>query len=183
MESDATNTDNLGGDEFADLRRQLRERTAGLHKRFSYVVYVLVSIVVLGGLGIWTELVKLALSGVPGRTDGIFTAATTFYPAVVASATFQLLLIATGNHDRVMTAFGVLVMVSSFALAVLSTVFRSQYPMLCLAAAVLLVVFSVWIWIVANSDNPIYKPVTVDAAAGGNPSREPQGNLSDFTVE
>ena len=181
MDPDATTT--YDDDEFAYLGRELCRRTAGLRKRFSYIVYVLVAIVILGGLGIWTEGVKMVLNGNPAGSDGLFTAATTFYPAVVASATFQLILIATGSHDRVITAFGVLVMVLSFAAAVLSTVFRAQYPDLCLTAAGLLVVFSVWIWIIANADDPIYKPVPVDVASGGPTSREPGGDLSDFKVD
>lgn len=181
MNPDAPTT--YDNEEFAYLRHELRRRTAGLAKRFSYIVYVLVAIVILGGLGIWTEVVKMALTGNSAGSDGLFTAATTFYPAVVASGTIQLLLIATGNHDRVMTAFGVLVMVLSFATAVLSTVFRAQYPVLCLTVAAILVVSSVWVWIVANADDPIYKPVPVDVASGGPTSREPDGDLSDFKVD
>lgn len=182
MQLDLTTPDQPEG-EFAYLCRELRRRTAEFPKRFSFIVYVLVAILGLGALGIWTELVKVALSGDPGALNGLFTATTTFYPAVVASATFQLLLIAAGKNDRVMTAFGVLTMVFFLAAALLLSIFRATYPTLSLTAATILAVFSVWIWIVANADDPIYKPVSPDAASGGNPSRDPKGDLSEFTVD
>lgn len=183
MQPDASTQAHQDDGEFAYLRRELRRRAAEFPKRLSFIFFVLVAIAGLGGLGIWTELVKIALAQDPSGSDGLFTAATTFYPAVVASATFRLLLVATGNNDRVLTSFSVFVMVSSFVAAVLSTVFRAQCPVMSLTVAALFVIFSIWVWIVSNADDPIYKSVPVDAPSGGNPSRDPKGDLSEFKVD
>ena len=170
--------------EFAYLWRELRRRTVEFPNRFSFIVYVLVAIVGLGGLGIWTELVNLALSdNRDDALDDLFIAATTYYPAVAGSATFQLIMIATGNTDRVMTSFGFLAMFLFTVAALLSTVLRALCPFASLALAPILAAASIWVWIVANADNPIYKPVPVDAPSGGNPSRDPKGDLSDFVVD
>ncbi|MDD9964036.1 MAG: hypothetical protein OXU70_18315 [Gammaproteobacteria bacterium] len=182
MQLDSTIPDYQEG-EFTHLRRELQRRMSEFPKRFSLIAYVLAAIVILGGLGIWTELVKIALTDKTYTVDGLFTAATTFYTAVGASATYQLHLIATGNSDRVLTAFSFLTMALLFAAAVLLTVFRTQYPIVSLIPTLLLPLVSIWVWVVANADDPIYKPVSVDAASGGSTSQEPKGDLSEFKAD
>ena len=182
MQSDPTIPDQQEG-EFAYLWRELRRRTAEFPKRVPFIVYVLVAILGLGGLGIWAELVKVVLSDNRDALEGLFISATTYYPAVAGSAAFQLLMIATGNSDRVMTAFGLFVMFFFLVAALLSTVFHAHWPFASLFLAPILAIASIWTWIVANADNPIYKHVPVDAASGGSPSRDPKGNLSEFKAD
>ena len=165
------------------LRREFSRRTAEVWKRFPFVAFVLVAIVGLGGVGIWAELVKMSLSEDPGRLDGVFTAVAAFYPAVVGSASFQLLLIATERMDRNITAFGVLILTFTIAATVLLSVYYAHYPVTCLIAAVFLAFFSIWLWVVTNVGDPIFQPVSVDAATGGSPSRDPKGDLSAFTAD
>ena len=183
MNSDATIPDYREDGDFVYLRRELSRRTAELWKRFPFLAFVLVAIVGLGGLGIWAELVKMSLSENPQRLDGVFTAVAAFYPAVVGTASFQLLLIATGEMDRIITAFGILVLVSTIGAAVLLSVYHAQYPVTCLIAAVFLVFFSIWLWVVTNADNPLFKSVSVDASTGGSTSRAPKGDLSAFKAD
>ena len=183
MNSDAAMPDYREEGDLLYLRRELCRRTAEVWKRFPFLVFVLVAIVGLGGLGIWAELVKVTLSENPERLDGVFTAVAAFYPAVVGSASFQLLLIATGKMDRTITAFGILVLTFTIGAAVLLSIYHALYPIACLIAAVFLVIFSIWLWIVTNADDPIFKPVSVDAASGGSPSRDPKGDLSQFRAD
>ena len=170
MNSDTSVQDYREEGDLAYLRRELSRRTAEIWKRFPFLAFVLVAIVGLGGLGIWTEIVKFTLSENPERLDGVFTAVAAFYPAVVGSASFQLLLIATGKMDRIITALGILILTYTIGASVLLSVYHAQYPVACLIAAVFLVIFSIWLWIVTNADDPIFKPVSVDGASGGSPS-------------
>ena len=141
MDLDTIAAQRPGEGDIPYLCRELKRRTAEIKKRFPFFVFVLVAIVGLGGLGIWAELVKLAHSNEPEKLDGVFTAVAAFYPAVVGSASFQLLLIATGKLDRVITAFGILVLAFSFGAAVLLGIFHAQYPIACLVLAIVLVAF------------------------------------------
>ena len=58
MQPDASTQAHQDDDEFAYLRREFRRRAAEFPKRLSFILFVLVAIAGLGGLGIWTELVK-----------------------------------------------------------------------------------------------------------------------------
>ena len=183
MDPETISTDHQEEGEFVYLRRELRRRTAEFPKSFTFFAYVVAGVVMLGGLGIWTELLLLTYAPQDRvGLDGVFTAVATFYPAVAGSASFQLLLIAAGKLDRVLTGFGILVIVFSIAAAFLLTFFRAAFPTSCLIAAVILATFSIWVWIVTNADDPIYKSVSVDAPSGGSTSREPKGDLSEFKV-
>lgn len=183
MDTDASTEASARDGEFRYVRKELCRRTAEITRRFPLFVFVLVAIIGLGGLGIWTELAKIALAKDPTHFDGVFTAVAAFFPAVVGTATFQLLLFATGTSNRIITALGILVLFVSFGGAVLLGVFHSQYPLACLIAAVFLVIFSIWIWIVTNADDPLFQTVSVDAASGGNTSRNPRGDLSEFKAD
>ncbi|MYA59520.1 MAG: hypothetical protein F4X40_03025 [Chloroflexi bacterium] len=183
MDTDTAPAVYAGDGEFRYVRKELCRRTAEVTKRFPLFAYVLVAILGLGGLGIWTEVVKIALAKDLSQFDGVFTAVAAFFPAVVGSATFQLLLFATGTSNRIITALGILVLFFSFGGAVLLGVFHSQYPISCLIAAIFLVVFSIWIWIVTNADDPLFQSAPVDAASGGNTSRNPKGDLSNFKAD
>lgn len=178
-----TTTPNQDQGEFAYLWAELGRRTKVFPKRVPFFAYVLVAIIGLGGLGIWAELVRMALSTDNHGFDRVFTAAATFYPAVIGSATFQLLLIATGRLDKIIAAFGIFVLVFSIGAAVLLALFRSLYPVSSLVAAILLVGFAIWIWIVANADDPIFKGDPGDAPSGGNTTRPLKGNLGDFKAD
>ena len=169
--------------DWANLWQELSRRTVNPWKHAPFCIYVLVAVVGLGGLGIWVEAVKLGLSDRPESYDGIFTAVTTFYPALIGSASFQLLLIATENEDRTLTAFSVFVLVASLGSAILLSVFRNQYPPACLSFAILLAIISMLLWSIANADNPIYKSVAVDVPAGGRPDRALPGDISEFEAD
>lgn len=170
--------------DFAYLRRELRRRTSEFPKSFTFFAYVVAGVIMLGGLGVWTELLKLTYAAPnPDGLDGVFTAVATYYPAVAGTASFQLLLIASGKVDRVLTGFGILVIAVSITAAMSLTFLRAAFPTFCLVAAVVLAIFSIWIWIVTNADDPIYKSVPVDAPSGGPTSRDPKGDLSDFKVD
>ena len=176
----------MKGEEAGDwvyLRRELKRRTFQPCRHAPFVIYVIVSIVILGGLGIWVEVLKFISARQSVSFDGLLTAMATFSPALVGSASIQLALVATGSSDRILTSFATLVLVSSFASVILIWFSYSFYPMVALACAIILVIFSVWLWWITNGDDPTYKKVSIDTASGGDTSRELSGDTSGFKVE
>ena len=183
MESHPIATNHENGGEFAYLWGELSRRTKEFPKRAVLVFYVLGAVAGLGGLGIWTELVRMLLSENHYGWDRVFTATAAFYPAVIGSAAFRLQLVATGKPDQIISAFGLLVLLFAFGTAVFLAFFGVDHPGPSLVAAIVLALFAIWIWIVANVDDPIYKSIPVDTASGGNPSRDPKGDFSEFKAD
>jgi len=181
LSATVANDDEVG--DWAYLRREISRRTLQPWSQAPFVIYVLVAIVTLGGLGIWVEIVKILSAEQSASYDGLLTAMATFYPALVGSASLQLLLVATGNSDRILTAFATLVWVISIGSVILLSVFHDQYPRACFSAAIGFVFFSIWLWWITNGDDPTYKQVSVDTATGGSTSRELKGDISGFRAD
>ena len=148
----------------------------------TFVLYFLSAIVLFGGFGIWVELVELNLLEDVSGYDGLYRAIATFYPALIGSASFHLLLIAAGQSDKVMTAFGIAVLVFALVFAILLSIFQHQYPTARFFIVILLASFSIWLWSIADADNPIYKAVSADTPSGGSLERDLKGDTSEFKV-
>ena len=181
MNTTVTENEDVG--DWTFLGRELSRRTRQPWKHVPLVLYVLVAIVVFGGLGIWVEIVKLGLLNKPLSTGGLFTAMATFYPALVGASALQLLLVSMGHSDRIMGFFAVSVWVMSFVIGLLTAVFFPAYPATCFILVVCLVIFSIWLWMITNVDDPIYKSIPVDSASGGSTSRPLKGDISKFDTD
>ena len=162
------------------LWQEMGRRTKQPFADAPFVIYVLLAIIGLGCLGIWVELIKMFFAQGTHRYDGVFTALSTFYPALVGSAAFQLILSSTGRGDKTLVSFGFFVSVISFASVVLISIFYNYSPVICLLASVFLACFAVWLWCFTNGDDPTYKSAPVDAASGGDPSKALKGSTNGF---
>ena len=149
----------------------------------TFVLSFLFAIVGFAGFGIWVELVELNLSETHNNYDGLYTAIATFYPALIGSASVHLLLTATGQSDKIMTTFGLAVLLAAAVCALLLSIFHDQYPTARFFGAILLALFSIWLWSIAEADNPIYDPLPVDTASGGSLLRDLKGDTSDYEVD
>jgi len=145
-----------------------------------FVVYVLLAIIGLGCLGIWVELIKVALSPETGNYEGVLTALATFFPALIGSSSLQLILTSTGRSDKVLVSFGYLVSIAAFAGVVLISIFHKLLPDLSFWASVCFVGLAVWLWWFTNGDDPTYKSAAVDAASGGDTGRALKGDITGF---
>lgn len=180
---DSTTLDNPSGGGWRYLWQQLVRRTCQPWKQVTFVMYFLGAIVAFGGFGIWVELVELGLSKKPANYDGLYTSIATFYPALIGSASFHLLLTATGQSDKIMAAFSQNVLLAAIICAVLLAVFHELYPTARFFFAIFLALFSIWLWSIADVDNPIYKTLAVDTPSGGSPLRDLKGDTSGFEVD
>lgn len=162
------------------LWREMKRRTKEPFADVPFVTYAILAIIGLGCLGIWSELIKIAIAEEPPRYDGVFTALSTFYPALVGSAAFQLILSSTGRADKTLVSFGYLVSFISVASVVLIAIFYKSFPTTCFSVSIISVCFAVWLWWFTNGDDPTYKNAPIDAASGGDPSKMPKGSTSGF---
>ena len=154
--------------------------------------YVILAIICLGGLGIWVEIIKGQL-GQSADDSGLLTALSTFFPALIGSASLQLILSSTGNSDKVLVSFSLLACFVSFFGVVLITIFYPVHPAWSLGAAVWFGIFAVWFWWFTNGDELTYQNAPIgrrfrwqhNPSGEGKPERI-QGRLMDiqfpFTV-
>lgn len=111
----------------------------------------------------------------------------TYYPALIGAATIQLMLEANRQEQRVfdrpLTIVSLLFFVLALVVGGLIRIFESKSVFLdfCFWGTVLLAIAGVWVWIIANSDNPDLK-TEPNAASGGDTKRSLNGKLDGFEV-
>ena len=181
MSLTGTQNDSVG--EWGYLGQELTRRTCQPWKQVTFVMYLLSAIVGFGGFGVWVEFVELNLSEYPRNYDGLYTAVATFYPALIGSASFQLLLISVAETNKVMTSFVVTVLLAALTCAILLSIFHDQYPTARFFMAALLAIVSMWLWIITDADNPIYRTLPADTPSGGNPQRDLKGDMGGFEAD
>ena len=187
-----------GDSDWAYLSRELRRRSTEPFKHVPFVFYLVVAVIVFGGLGIWVELVKLLLasppaaqpSAMPGATlapagpdiSSLITALVTYFPALIGSAALQFSLALIKRTDKTLISFALFILVTSSAAAILLSIFSAAHSGGVLCLGVLLCIGAVWVWVIANADDDTFRrvPSKVDAASGGDPDRELPGSLSGY---
>lgn len=177
--SSESNTGARAGD-WHYIRHEIRRRTTQPFSHAPFVFYVLLAIILLGCLGIWVELIKVAISSGQPNYDGVLTALATFFPALIGSSSLQLILSSTGNRDKVLVSFGYFVSIVAFAAVVLISVLHPFLPRVTFWASVVFAVLAVWLWWFTNGDDPTYKSAPIDAPSGGNTGRQLKGDTSGF---
>lgn len=162
------------------LWSEIKRRTVQPFSSIPFLIYVLVAIIGLGCLGIWVELIKLALQTPGGSRGAVLTALCTFFPALIGSTAFQLILGATGKSDKIFVSIGYLVLILGLGAVILITLFNGLLPSKTFWAAVAFSAGAVWLWWITNGDDPTYKSTPVDAASGGDPNRKLKGNTQGY---
>ena len=182
----ANDPQNTANQEWLHLLSDLKRRTCQPFRSVTFVFYALLTILVFGGAGVWIETFKLwidagavFLSISLLQNEGIVAAASTFSLALLGSASNQLILSSTGKADKV---------IASFAFSTCATVFvivvavrgLYEFRVISYIFPIFFTIVPMWLWWIANSDDPLFAPITPDAATGGNPDRALKGNLKGF---
>ncbi len=162
------------------LGGELLRRTIQPVKDVPFVLYVILAIIGLGGLGIWVELVKVLLASGPFDQTGLLIALATFFPALIGSSSLQLILASTGNGNKVLVSFALLICGVAVAVGVLINVFFETYPAAAFRSSIFFALIAVWLWWITNGDDPTYKSAPVDAPSGGDTDRPLKGDTSGF---
>lgn len=162
------------------LGKELRRRTREPFAHVPFVFYVVLAIIGLGCLGIWVELIKLALSPGTGNWEGVLTALATFFPALIGASSHHLILASTGSGNKVLVSFGYVAGFAAFGGAALIAIFHRMLPDLSFWAAVVFALAAIWLWWFTNGDDPTYKSARIDAASGGDTERALKGDTRGF---
>ncbi len=176
--SDATDTAEIS--DWTYLGREIKRRTVQPFSDAPFVFYVFLAIISFGCLGIWVEVVKIQLQQGTASYEGLLTAMATFFPALIGSASLQLILSSTGKADKILVSFALIACFASFGSVVLISVFHAIVPTVCFWAAIGFSVFAIWLWWFTNGDDPTYKNAPIDAPTGGDTGRKLKGNTAGF---
>ncbi|WP_371056744.1 hypothetical protein [Rhodosalinus sp. K401] len=166
--------------------REIKRRTKVPLSDLTFVFYLIFGVIVFSGFGVVVEIVKYWFSGNPFDTvslTGIRAAIAVFYPALIGAASLQLALEAAKKSDSLMVVFAIASLLIMIGFAVFHGIqeFRQESPVQVFAFSVVLSVFGLWIWTVANADNPDLKTKPrSDDAVGGDVDRKLGGSTEGF---
>ena len=169
--------------EWRYLLGELGKRTTDPLRSVPFVIYTFIGTLFLGGLGIWTEVVKILLSKPPVELASLLTAISTFFPALVGSAALQLVFAAANKSDKVLIAFAWFAFCIFLAAAVLLSLFSSKFPVPSIIIGTILSIGAVWFWWITNGVDPLYKTISPDAPTGGPTDRNLSGTLDGYVVQ
>ena len=148
-----------------------------------FMFHLFFGIVLLGGLGIWTEVVEVILPNKKWSWDGILFALSSYYPALIGAACLQLTLESTRKSNGAMVQFSMGLLIAAIFAGILIRIFEynDAFPVLTFWGTFLLSAIGILIWGIANCDNP---DLTSDPsiASGGDTNRALKGDTSGFKV-
>lgn len=171
---------------YGEFAKELGRRTSTSFKDPTFVLFVMMGVLLFGGLGIWSEVVKNLIGGL-WKWDALMQALATYYPALIGAATIQLILEANRPDqrafDRPMTIVAVVFLLLSIIIGILVRVFEANntFSSFCFWATIALSIIGVWVWAIANCDNPDLKTEPT-AASGGDTRRPLKGDMEGFEV-
>jgi hypothetical protein len=166
------------------LRNELWRRTKGPAAHASFVMYFLIAVFLIGAGGVWLELYSLLVlaetaNSTSPSVSGLRTAVITFFPALAGSACMQLVWAEGKNKSLRSFAVVALVVMTIVAIGISPSVISSKTVFVVGAIASLL---ALWIWWIANADQPSLLDTNLEAPLGKDPQSELSGNLDGFTV-
>lgn len=167
---------------WADFRADLARRTKKPLKHVTFVMYFLGSVVAIGGLGLWVELINYARTSGPGDAASVRTAIATFFPALIGSTCLQIIL---GNYLKQLRATAFLFTLAFAGIGFWLIFDRGMAASYSLAIGSVSSLASLWFWWIANADNPDFfdEETSPAAATGGeDASRALRGDLGGFDV-
>ena len=126
---------------------ELKRRTKSPLTDLTFIFYVFFGVLVFGGLGVWIEVVKIYIPGQSGDMQGIRTALSVFYPALIGAASLQLVLESVRKSETLMSVFAVsalLIMIIAAILLGLIEFFQSSATLVFWASCALSVL-GLWV--------------------------------------
>ncbi|QKV18987.1 hypothetical protein [Oricola thermophila] len=166
--------------------RELKRRTRVPLSDLTFIFYLVFGVVVFSGFGVVVELVKHSFAGAPfdvSSLTGVRAALSVFYPALIGAATLQLTLEAVKKSESLMVVFAITSLLVMLGFAVFHGIqeFRQESQTQVFWFSVILSVFGIWIWTIANADNPDLKTKPRnDDAVGGGVNRKLKGSTEGF---
>lgn len=169
--------ENRGSNSFAPLMAFLRHRFSTPLGHFSFWTYFVLAVIALGAVGIWVEVVRWWLAPEPDPS-GILTAIYTYFPAVAAGATLQLIM---ASPEKYVRSFSIL-MAALIAVAVLPHSVGLVKETGAFSWGAFGTALALCLWWVANGTNQDFLDSTPEDSLGGNLADEPRGDTGGFNV-
>jgi len=161
---------------------ELKRRTRKPRGEVVYWCYFVFAVCVLGGVGVLLEFARFVSAKETVSPDGLFTAFVTFFPALIGSSAMQIMF--DKVNDRRMMAISVSSLILTLGVSAALILLGSSASKFSWGLASLFCVFALWVWWIANADNPgLYDnpPPPIDAPTGGpDPNMALQGNTEGF---
>ena len=163
----------------------MKTRTATPFQSLPFIIYVVTAVFMFGGLGIWAEILKIAIGGCIIEWSGLVTSVLTFFPALIGSTTLQLILASSnqGSTDKIMISFALLLLCVFLAFAVLLPFVSTNHPIAALIGGSFCALAAVWVWWITNGHDPMFSSQLPDAATGGSSDRDLPGDETGFRVD
>jgi hypothetical protein len=176
---------------FPALGKDLRQRFLTPVGQVSFWVYLLIGVVLFGGVPIWVEVVRYFLfhpdAANPNQANphlpAIRTAINAYFPAIGCAAAIQLSF-AGMITKKYLAAFGLFtacIFAGSSALALIYQQPLSDWTSLLWGGAFSLLAILQW-WIANGLDETFQDAFNPEAAVGGSPASEVKGSVEGFTV-
>lgn len=162
---------------FAPLKAFLLTRLETPLGHFSFWTYFILAIIGLGAVGVWVEVVRWKLAPEP-ETSGILTAIYTYFPAVAAGATLQLVM---ASREKYVRSFSIL-MASIIGAVALPHSVGLVREIGAFSWGFFGTVLALVLWWVANGTNQDFLDSTPEDSLGGNLADEPKGDTGGFNV-
>ena len=172
--------DKSAANSFLPLGRELRLRFFTPWLQVSFWAYLILGIVLCGGVAIWVEVLKY-LAHI-GGAESIRTAINAYFPAIGCAAAVQLAFAA--ETKKYLLSFSLLIaaLFAAFSLVVL-LLERTPVSSFSFVAGIVGSLFAVLTWWIANGLEPTYQDIVDPEAAVGGATQDPlPGDTSDFKI-
>ena len=161
------------------LGLELRRRTIAPIRHATFWAYLMLGVIGVGALGVWLEIVRYRYGTNDATSESILTAVVTFFPALIGSSSLQVIFQDTLKPMRAVAMIGLII---SIILASWLILDHAIPKATAFSVALVICLVSVWIWWVANADDPTFKDLLdVAAPVGGPPDQPLSGDLTGFT--
>jgi hypothetical protein len=161
------------------LRRELVRRVREPASQVSYVIFFLLGILGISGLGIWFECCRALLNAADSGKQPILNAIYTYFPAVAGASAFQMII---GEPERFLRSFAILLMALVFILAMVLLLGIAGSNGWAFTVSAFAVVLSWFAWWIANADEPGLTDIRPDSTLGGSTTKAPSGSTEGFNV-
>lgn len=150
------------------FRAELWRRTITPFQHVTFFLYFFTSIILIGGLGLWLEVILLYRSG--GEFDNVRAALATFAFGLFGSSALHIFL---GDAAKQLKIFAALMMLVAVGLAGWIIIDKQLGDWTAVKLGAAGSILGLWFWCIVNSDEPIFQDSNIRAPTGGADPQAP----------
>lgn len=165
---------------FPPLLQELGRRWKAPVGQVSFWVYLTVSVIGVGAIGIWVE-VSRAFDASKFDASGLITAIYTYFPAIAAGSALQLMMDASKEEHKVLRSF----CMASAALVILLTLpfFRGSSNLILLwFCGGFGIIYSLWLWWITNGCSGSFHDIDPKDSLGASTNADLSGDTGGFIL-